>query len=244
MERNHQGRNAFGLLLACLILASLPYRPAYAHYLWIMQQEDLYVVARGTIPDHVEAYSPDAVTVVRAFDREGSEIPIERVHDKVRVSFRAKEPPCVAAVMCDWGSRVKTTRGKRLLTRSEAQRQGFKVLEAFLSTQTSKSLFEDGEAVCKQLGMRFELVPTKSPFQLGPGEPLDVRLFFDGAPLKDAMVSAAEQPQTKTDQKGIARVGGCKEGWNIIMARQTVSVSGNPDIDYHQFMTFLVFKLP
>lgn len=231
------------LLLTCLILAAFPCRPAYAHYLWVLQQEDQYVVARGTIPDNLEAYNPDAVTVIRAFDREGSEIPIERLHDKVRVSFRAKKSPSIAAVMCDWGSRVKTTRGKKLMTRSEAERQGFQVLEAFLSTQTSKSLFEDGDAVCKQLGMKFELVPTKSPFQLGPGEPLDVRLLFEGAPLKDAMVSTAEQAQTKTDEKGIARIAGCKGGWNMIMARHTVSVSGNPDIHYHQFMTFLVFKV-
>ncbi|MFP4086510.1 MAG: DUF4198 domain-containing protein [Desulfobacteraceae bacterium] len=129
------------------------------------------------------------------------------------------------------------------MTRKEAEAQGFRVLEAFTSTQISKTLFEDGDAVLKNLGMRFEMVPLSSPFQLKPGAPLEVRLLFDGAPLKETTVFTDGRVETKTDQNGMARVNGFHEGWNIIMARHCRPASGNPHIDYRQFMTFLLFKV-
>lgn len=236
-------KSAASLLAACLTLAFFLSRPAYAHYLWVVQEGDRYVVARGTPPDDREAYNPAAVTFIKAFDRGGSEVPTEPLSEKAGVFFRTRQPPSVAAVMCDWGSRVKTTRGKKLMTRKEAEAQGLKVLEAFMSTQVSKTLFEDGDAVLKNLGMRFEIVPLKSPFQLKAGAALEVQLFFDGAPLKDAVVSTDGHIRAKTDEKGVARLDGCKGGWNIIMARHTVSGPGDPDINYHQFMTFLVFRI-
>jgi len=237
-------RNVACLLLACLTMGFFLGRPAYAHYLWVVQEDDRYVVARGTPPDDREAYNPAAVTLIRAFDRGGAEIPIERVNKKAKVLFRTEKAPSITAVMCDWGSRVNTTRGKKLMTRKEAEAQGLKVLKAFTSTQFSKTLFEDGDAVSKNLEMLFEIVPLKSPFQLKPGGPLDVQLLFNGTPLKETTVSTDGRIETKTDQNGRARIDGLHEGWNIIMARHMVSASGDPDINYRQFMTFLLFRVP
>lgn len=237
-------RNTGFFLLVCLMLVFIPNRPVYAHYLWIMQEGDQYVVARGHIPDRLEAYHPERVTFVRALDGDGKEIPGERIDEGARVVFRAEEPPAIAMVMCDWGSRVNTTRGKKLMTRMEAEQQGFKVLEAFLSTQTSKTLFKDGEAVNRPLGLKFELVPMKSPFQMAPGEPMKIQLLFEGQPVQDAMVFSDEKMQIKTDENGMVLLEGHKKGWNVISARHRVLDTGNPDITYHQFMTFLVFKVP
>ena len=237
-------KNVVCFLLACLIMGFFLGSPAYAHYLWVVQEDDRYVVARGTPQDDREAYNPAAVTLIRAFNSGGTEIPIERVNEKAKVLFRTEKVPSITLVMCDWGSRVNTTRGKKLMTRKEAEAQGLTVLKAFTSTQFSKTLFEDGDAVSKNLGMRFEIVPLKSPFKLKPGGTLDVQLLFDGAPLKETVVSTDGRIETKTDQDGMARIDGFHEGWNIIMARHTVSVSGDPDINYRQFMTFLLFRVP
>ncbi|MDZ7695830.1 MAG: DUF4198 domain-containing protein [Deltaproteobacteria bacterium] len=237
-------KNAACVFSACLIMGFFMVPPAHAHYLWVVQEDDRYGVARGTPPDDWEAYNPAAVTLIRAFDRGGTEIPIERVDEKEGVYFRTPRSPAIAAVMCDWGSRLNTTRGKKLMTRKEAEAQGFRVLKAFTSTQFSKTLFEDGDAVFKNLGMRFEIVPLKSPFQLKPGGPLEVQLLFDGAPLRETTVSTDGRIETQTNQNGMARIDGFHEGWNIIMARHTVSASGDPDINYRQFMTFLLFKVP
>ncbi len=237
-------KNAACLLAAFLSVAFFLSRPAYAHYLWVVQEDDRYGVARGTPPDDREAYRPAAVTLIKAFDRGGAELPLERVNEKAGGYFRTQQPLAIAAAMCDWGSRVKTTRGKKLMTRKEAEAQGLKVLKAFTSTQFSKTLFEEGDAVLKNLGMGFEIVPRKSPFQLEPGDPLEVQLLFDGTPLKDTMVSTDKRVNTKTDQDGVARIVGFHEGWNILMAKHIISMSDDPDINYQQFMTFLVFKVP
>lgn len=237
-------RYVWCVLLAWVVLIGFLGGPAHAHYLWVAQEDGRYVVARGIPPDDWEAYNPAAVTLIRAFDRGGAEVVIERVNEKAGVFFRAQQPPSVATVMCDWGSRVKTTRGKKLMTRKEAEAQGFRVLEAFTSTQVSKILFEDGNAVLKNLGMRFEIVPLKSPFKLKPGAPLEVQLLFDGVPLNATMIATDGRIETKTDQNGMARIDGFHDGWNIIMARHTVSAAGDPDINYRQFMTFLLFKVP
>ncbi len=237
-------KHAACLLAAFLTIAFFLSRPAYAHYLWVVQESDRYVIARGTPPEDQETYNPEAVTLIRVFDQEGNKIPIKRVNENGRVYFQAQQSPAITAVMCDWGGRVKTTRGKKLMTRKEAEAEGFKVLEAFVSTQTSKTLFQDGAAVCKNLGMRFELVPLKSPLQLRPGTQLKIRLLFDGAPLQDVTVSTDRRVEAKTDEKGIARLDGSHEGWNIVMARHKVVASGDSGINYHQFMTFLLYRVP
>jgi nickel transport protein len=230
-------------MLVFVFIASFLDRPAFGHYLWIAQEGENYIVGRGIIPDKFYPYNPDAVTFIKAFDAEGTDIPVNRVNDKERVFFRAGGSLSLAAVLCDWGNRVNTTRGKKLMTRREAEQQGFKVLESFMSTQTSKTLFEDGAAVCRYLGMKFELVPIKSPFKLGPGEPLELKLMYDGDPLKNAAVSSDIDTYTKTDENGMVRIDVSKTGWNVIMAKHIVPSLNDVNVDYHQFMTFLVVRV-
>jgi nickel transport protein len=231
------------LMLVFLFIASFYDRPAFGHYLWIAQQGENYIVGRGIIPDKFYPYNPDAVTFIKVFDAEGKDIPVNRVNDKERVIFRTGGSISLAAVRCDWGDRVNTTRGKKLMNRRDAEQQGFKVLESFLSTQTSKTLFEDGAAVCKYLGMKFELVPIKSPFKLEPGELLELKLMYDGAPLRNAAVSSDVNTRTKTDENGMVRIDVSKTGWNVIMAKHIVPSLNDVNVDYHQFMTFLVVKV-
>ncbi len=232
-----------GLLIASVLVVTFAVQPAFGHYLWVTQEGDSYVVARGGMLDRLEPYDPAAVKLIKAFDRQGAEVSVTRIEEGERVFFRPASPPCLAAVRCDWGGRVNTTRGKKLMTRREAEQQGFKVLESFLSTQTSKTLFADGASVCTPLGMIFEWVPIKRPFRLGPGEPLEVKLIFDGAPLKHAAVSLGDNTQTETDEQGVARVAVAKTGWHVMMAKHVVPVSNDADVDYHQYMTFFVFKV-
>ncbi len=230
-------------LLTYVFVTSLLVRPAFGHYLWIMQEGEKYGVCRGLIPDKMDSYHPAAVKLIKAFDPKGAEVSVEMVDGQSRVFFRADKNISLAAVMCDWGGRVNTTQGKKLMTKQEAERQGLKVLESFLSTHTSKTLFEDGASVCKDLGMKFEFVPIKSPFSLGPGEPLEIKLIFDGALLKNAIVLLDENTQTNTDKQGVARIPISDTGWKVIIAKHIVPVTHDPDVDYHQFMTFFVFMV-
>ena len=225
-------------MLSILISASV----VFGHHLWIIQDGDGYIVARGTPPDRLEPYDPTAVKMIKAMDREGGEIPITQIVEKERASFRAERPLCLAAVRCEWGGRVETTRGKKLMTRQEAEKQGFKVLKAFTSTQTSKTMFAETAAISNPLGLVFEVVPLKSPYRLGPDEPLEVKLLFDGAPLKHAEVSLNDQTRTETDAQGIAGFTVNQSGRQVIAAKHIVPVKDNAEIDHLKFMTFFIFE--
>jgi uncharacterized GH25 family protein len=216
---------------------------ASAHYLWVTQEAGVYYVARGGLPDKFEPYNPAAVVLIKAFDRDGMEVPARRSDQKEGVSFRADKPVSLAVVMTEWGSRVNTTKGKKLMNRKEAEAQGFKVLQSFTSTQTSKTVFEDNPIVAKALGLKFEIVPGRSPFGLRPGEAMKIMVLFEGSPLKDATVTSGENEKTVTDKDGAAEVVISREGWNVIMAQHRIMTPNDMEHNFRQFMTFLVFKV-
>lgn len=229
-------------IIPSVLIVVFGVQPVFGHYLWVSQQSDGYFVARGQMPDNLEPYDPAAVKIIKAYDRHGSEIEVSRIDERERVSFKASASLSLAAVQCEWGGRVNTTRGKKLMLRREAEEQGFKVLESFFSTQTSKTFFDHSAAASAPLGLVLELIPVKSPALLEPGEPLEVKLIFTGHPLKHAAVTCGDDIQMETDDQGVARVSGLNKGWNVVMAKHMVRTSNDPDIDYYQFMTFLVFK--
>jgi len=233
------------LLLCCSLMAILWARPGFGHSLWVDGSGEHYTVHRGHTLETPQPYAPAAVTSIRAFDRDGAELSIERVDETDRVRFRTASTTALAAVRCDWGGRVNTTRGRKLMTRREAEEKGYKVVESFSSIQTSKTFFGDGPVVCTRLGMPFEFVPVKSPSDLSPGEPLALRLFFRGALLEDALVFWGADRQTRTDAEGIARIPLPQQpGRHMIAARHTAPAEGrDTDSDYDQYMTFVVFEV-
>jgi len=230
-------------ICATALITALAAETASAHFLWVIQENGGYVVARGMLPDDLEGYDPAAVQFIDVFDAAGSPVAVTRDDDKERGRFLTTQPISLAAVGCYWGQRVNTTRGKQLMTRRQAEQQGFKVLKAFDSTQTSKTLFADGAAVGRPVGMKFELVPMENPFARKAGEPLTVQLIFDGVALKNTVVFTDDRHEATTDDRGLARIDVSKPGWRVIWARHVIPATGDADVDHHQFMTFLVFEV-
>ncbi|GAB6097673.1 DUF4198 domain-containing protein [Desulfatiferula olefinivorans] len=222
--------------------AALFTSPALAHHLWVIPEADGYAVARGTMPDTTEAYNPMAVTAIRALGSDGTEYSLSREDGKDRAFFKAPFP-AVAAVRCDWGPRVTTTRGKKLMSRSDAEKQGFKVIKAFVSTQTSKTVFQDGEVLTRPLGLIFELVPETGPLGLTPGQNVNIKLLFEGKPLKQVDITGPDSVKTRTDDQGIAAVTLSKTDWQVISARHLVDLPNETELDYHQYMTFFIFRM-
>lgn len=219
--------------------------PAQAHHLWVASDDaGDYVVARGHAPDKTEVYDPAAVSAIAAFDAEGGLITVERIDDADRVRLRTDSEPAVVTVVCDWGYRVNTTQGKRLITRQQAQDQGMRVLSAFFSTQFCKTLFADGPAVTRSAEMAFEIIPLKSPLQLKPGELLPFRLIFNDRPLADAVVTI-DHPADKvtTDADGTAGIKIGDHGLQVISVSHQVPTPDDPEKDYHRYTTFLIFEV-
>lgn len=236
----------FKISFACLILVLFMGNAGHAHHLWIEKTDDGYVVARGMAPERQDRYNPECVTAFWAYAPGGREIPAEsirRIDDAGRTRFRISEPVSLAGASCDWGYRVNTTQGKKLLTRQEAEQAGLRVISAFFSTHLTKVFFPDGDPVEKPIGMKFEMVPLKDPGDIAPGESLPVQVLFDGNPMKALSIFDKDGEEWKTDKDGIGRVTLPEKGLSLLMARHKVPDQGDPNKDYHLYTTFLVFEV-
>lgn len=232
-------RYCFAALVLCAVITPA----AYAHHLWVAKTAGTYDVARGLAPDRIEPYNPECVRTIKAFDGDGQEIPVQRMDEKERVRFQTKKDPVLIAVACEWGHRVNTTQGKKLMTKREAQQAGFRVIDSFSSTQFCKALFDNGDPLTKPAGMMFEIVPMKNPFEVVPREQLPVQLILNGRPLADTAVFSEKGQETKTDKNGIARIRFKERGKQLIWARHRVPDTADPELNYRVVTTFLTFEV-
>ncbi|MGE0083912.1 MAG: DUF4198 domain-containing protein [Desulfococcaceae bacterium] len=230
-------------IIFSMLLFFLWTQTGYAHHLWVVKEDGKFTVARGHMPDRFDAYSPECVKEVKAFDKNGNLLSPERKDEETRAVFVSDKDAAMITVRCDWGFRVNTTQGKKLISRKEAQDQGLKVIKAFFPTQFLKSVFGNSEGITKPAGLKLELIPLKNPFLSSPEELLPVELRFDGNPLADAALSyEGASEEIKTDKNGIAMIKIPEKGIRMIFASHKMPVTNNPEMDYHLFTTFLVIE--
>lgn len=219
--------------------------PVRGHHLWVVEDEDGYVVARGKASERLDAYNPRCVKDFVAFSSDGMRIPsekIRRVDAPEQVRFRTSQKASLVGVSCDWGYRVNTTKGKKFLTRSEAEKAGLRVINSFFSTQYAKVLFNEGARTTEAIGMRFELVPLENPLQIAEGEDLPLQVLFNQKPLPETPVFTKDGHEFRADGEGVCRVKVGKQGLQLFMAKHKVPVEDDPKKDYHIYRTFLVFE--
>jgi nickel transport protein len=226
----------FGVIFVCG-------QTVFAHHLWVAKQDDLYAVCRGLIPDRLDVYDPSRVVEIMGFEKDGSAAAIHRQDENHGAFFRVDKDVAIATVRCDWGHRVNTTQGKKLMTRQEAEQSGFRVIDSFFSTQFCKTLFADSHEVTKPVNIMFELVPAENPLEKVAGELVRVTLNFEGKPLSDTSVYTENGQEVKTDQNGVAQIKIEEKGMQLISARHRVPAAENSGLDYHIFTTFLNFEV-
>lgn len=110
----------------CIILLFLALMcpAARAHHLWVMSSGQKFFAARGLAPDRLDTFDPRHVVMLKTFDRSGREIPVRRTDQAQRASFSAQGAAAMTAVVCEWGGRVNTPEGKKLLSKRQALAQG------------------------------------------------------------------------------------------------------------------------
>lgn len=247
-------RNKLGVLVTKIVLTVMliffiaPL--TYAHHLWITEADDNFVLMRGLIPDQIHPYNPDAIKKITAYVKDKNnealkEIDVNRINEKERVIFKTSEAPAVVEVTCEWGERVNTPDGKKLVSKAEALQKGIKVLSSFYSTQYLKACFDLSKGNLGQIGLKFEIVPMLDLNSVKIGTKMPIKVVFDGKPLADCKVKVGQhKDKLKTDSKGIVNIDIKANGIQNIYAIYEVPISGRSDIDYWQYMTFLTFKIP
>lgn len=105
----------------------------------------------------------------------------------------------------------------------------------------------------RPLGHRLEIVPEADPYALPSGEPLPVRLLFDGKPLVNARIvigstdarTATQSNMTgvRTDAQGHARLQlGRAGGVHYVHALHMIQATGRTDVEWESFWATLTFE--
>jgi nickel transport protein len=234
-------KTGFRMCLICMLL--LLAAPAHAHHLWISQSEGELGIARGQFPDGLESYRTAAVKEAAAWDSAGHPLPLTRQERDARVLFRTGAPAALATVRCDWGLRVNTTEGKKLIDRQAAEEQGLTVIEAFFSTQYSKTIFADSPLTTAPTGMLLEIVPVDNLLAAPAGQAVKVQLLFDHQPLTDTVIHFGHRRQARTDRNGIAVIDVSGTQAELIWARHRVPVRDDAQKNFILYTTFLVLAV-
>lgn len=111
-----------------------------------------------------------------------------------------------------------------------------------------------GTGFDRPVGLKFELVAEKNPFEIAPGSEIPFRLLFKGQPLAGALVMALphSQPQagalkSRTDAQGRVRFKlpagpAGREIWLIKAVHMIEAPKDAPDADWESFWASLVFR--
>jgi nickel transport protein len=226
-------------IIVFLLLLGAP--AAYAHHLWITASDGEYAVMRGIHPDRIDTYDPDRIQDIDAFNKNGVSIDISR-NDRVdQVRFASKEEIAMATAWSKWGYRVNTTRGKRLISRAEAEEQGLTVISAFFSNHYAKSLFMPSDTADQPTGLRFEIIPREDPVNVKPGTKVECLVLFDGSPLSGTSLFVAGGDESVTDANGRAVVIVPEEFTALLYAIHRIDMENDNMMDYEIFTTFLTF---
>ncbi len=111
-----------------------------------------------------------------------------------------------------------------------------------------------GASATRPLGHVLEIVPEQAPSALKPGEPLRVRVLFQGKPLADVQVAAmyaganmkghAFPLVTRTGSDGVATLALDRPGLWYARLIHMVPAGGDPDVDWRSFFATLTFEVP
>ena len=109
----------------------------------------------------------------------------------------------------------------------------------------------EGDLYKQIVGQKIEIVLLQNPFVLDPGDDLEVRVLFDGAPLPGKLVWAqngtgerlVSQSKVRTDERGIAlfRIDG--EGLWLIRLVHTLPCTDCHDADWESYWASFSFEL-
>lgn len=230
-------------LITVMLVILLFTQSASAHHLWIEKEGDMFKIAWGHPPE-IDPYEPERVIEVKAFDRKGKEVKLDRKDEKDKVFLSSKGDVSMITLSFEGGFFVTTPEGKKRLTKREAQKTGLQLIDSVYSSQYAKSLFGYSDAVTKPAGMKFEIVPLKNPYVLKPEELLPIKVFFEGRPMEGVPIEIKSNKETvKTKKDGIASIKMSEKGMQFVLAKKRISTQGNPDADYLSFTTVLTFEL-
>lgn len=215
---------------------------AQAHGIWTETRYGQLEVVYGHGAED-EAYDPNKIGVVRAYDQNGKMVPVtvQQLTDHVRLTPLSS--PSVLTVTLDNGVWSKDKDGKPV-NAPMAEVPG--AVSASHSYKYSLAILAPHARIPDQLGIAMVIRPLKDPAEVGVGNALPVEVTIDGKPavniaLLDDYRGMLDASSVKTDAKGRANILIRNAGLNIIAAQARVPASGVNEVSERSLFTSLTF---
>jgi nickel transport protein len=234
------------IFTVCIFCSSV-----FAHNIWVEKKDGKFVVLYGHVDKNkFEPIEPAKVKETKGFDKNGKDLTVKIVQDKDRLSISPAKDLAAVTLLFDGGFVVKTTEGYKHISKREAKEyvESMQYIESIHSMEFSKTLFAWNSRFSEPLGMRFEIVPLKNPFDVKIGGPLPIKVLFGGKPFAGASIKVKGYgKETATElvanKEGIAEVVIEKPGVQIITASYKIPLKDNPDADFLSLSTAMTFEM-
>lgn len=215
---------------------------AHAHGIWTEQRHGHLEVVYGHGAEN-EAYSPEKIKGVWAYDQQGGSVPVtvQRLGDHARLMPISR--PAVVTVALDNGIWSKNAKGETV-NRPMAEVPG--AVSASHSYKYSLAILEPHARLPDRLKLAMVIRPLKDPTQVGVGNPLPVEVTIDGKPAKgiallDDYRGMSDASRVKTDGQGRANIVVRNAGLNIIAAQAKVPTLDEKGISERSLFTSVTF---
>lgn len=222
--------------------ALLGAQSAYAHGIWTEQRYGHLEVVYGHGAED-EAYSPEKIKGVWAYDQHGAGVPVtvQRLGDHARLEPMA--PPAIVTVALDNGIWSKNAKGETV-NKPMAEVPG--AVSASHSYKYSLAILEPHARLPDRLKMAMLIRPLKDPMEIGVGNLLPVEVTIDGKPaagiaLLDDYRGMSDASSVKTDAQGRASIVVRNAGLNIIAAQAKVPALNEKGISERSLFTSVTF---
>jgi uncharacterized GH25 family protein len=250
--------NRLTLLAACAAVGAAT--PALAHDIWVTtdKRADGKVVADVGYGDRDDRSLPDLEKVV-TMDAIGPS-GVTHLRSPLKATTRlgqpvietppfAIEPGTVIAIAYDNGFWVRIPGDRGQTNTTVLMAPGG--TEAHWTVKYTKLLYGPG-AYSKVLNQRLELTALKDPFTLKRGEPLPVRVDYEGKPVADMPVQygdgispipVARLPKIKTGADGVALIPMERVGAYLLVVDGNYPATDKRFADYDHVFSSLSFDL-
>jgi cobalt/nickel transport system permease protein len=211
---------------------------ASAHDYWIEKKGDGYAAVYGHGNQRLE-YDPASLKKVTVFNAGGKSLDFRKEVQSKAIIIRPSGAACLILADLESGYWSKTIYGLKNLPKRKATRP----IESFKAYHYSKSIVAAGDAAVKPVdGLKLDIIPLKSPFDLKSGDSLQLKVLWEGRPLAGATLEGDHQKSGVTDRDGLVRVA-LKKGRQIYTVEKRDPLKGDADADFIDTTTTLTFEM-
>ncbi|ALP54133.1 hypothetical protein Tel_13865 [Candidatus Tenderia electrophaga] len=210
-----------------------------AHDVWLEGERGNLRVVYGHVGE-LQAYDPDKVKAVRAYNDSGKDVDIRAETNDHSMRVKPAGEAGMITVEYDNGywTKIDATTWE-----NQSKRRFDNYLDASHSLKYNKNLLSWSNEYKQPTGLSFEIVPLENPLAVRAGDKVTLQVYYQGKPLADAGVEVhGFDDSFKTDAQGKVEVPlNAKHDLQHIAAYYRYDVPGHLDADEVSLTANLVF---